>query len=129
MHPPRVTGEEDSGLASRIARAHKNDIAPFTKIRLDRCRPVRDAGSFEPVEIFDLRSPIACTGCDHHGSSIDRNAVVEFNAMHWGPRTIELDNRDGNRELSPKLLCLDKRARGERLAGNSSRESQIILDS
>src|SRR5262249_51476352 len=128
VHSACVRREEDCGLAGGISSTNQNDIASCAQVCFDWRCPIRDAGSFEPVEIFDFRSPVACTRCDHDRSPIDRDAVVECNAVQWWPRTIEFADRDGDCKLCTEFLRLYKCACRQRLPGDAGWKSEIVLD-
>src|SRR3977135_3595900 len=87
----RVRGEEDSRLPRRIASSDENDIAAFAQRRLDRRRPVRDAGCPEEVEVFDLWPPITRARRNHNRSTINRDAIIECDAVQRWLRTIKFD--------------------------------------
>src|SRR6266481_7012305 len=128
MYLARVRGKEDSRLPRRIAPSHKNNLAAFAQRRLDRRRPVRDAGCLEAVEIFDLWPPVTRARRDHNRSTINRDAIVECHAVQRWLRAIEFDDRDRHRKLSTEFLSLKKCARRKRLAGDAGRKSQIVFD-
>src|SRR3984893_14452758 len=123
-----MRGDEDSRLPRRIASSDENDIAAFAQRRLDRRRPVRDAGCLEAVEGFDLWPPVTRARRDHNRPSINRNASVECHAVQRWLRAIEFADRDRHRKSSTEFLSLKKCARRKRLAGDAGRKSQIVLD-
>ena len=74
----RLAGEEQRGLAGRVAAADHDDRIVLAPQRLHLGRGVIDARSLESGQAGQIEPAVTGTGRDHHHPPADRRPVDEY---------------------------------------------------
>ena len=129
VHPARVAGEVDRGLAGGIAAADQRHLGAGAQPRLDRRGPVPDAAPLEALDVGDRRPAVARAAGDHDGARRrPRRRRPARAGSGPGAEADQLGHRRREDDLGAELLGLDEGAAGQRLAGDAGREAQVVLD-
>ena len=82
------------------------------------------------VEVFDLRAPVARAARHHDGARAQRLAAIELQAEGAVAARAQSSalTLDRDHDVGAEFLRLVEGARGQRLAGNAGRKTEIVLD-
>ena len=119
--------QEHRRLAGRVAAANNNHLFAAAELRLHSGCGVVDALTFELDVVRHIQLSVAGAGGDDDHTGRDRLIVVEADPVElFGA----VDAGDIARDRKPrsKLLRLDLRATGQRLAGDPGRETEVVFD-
>jgi hypothetical protein len=121
--------EKHRALAGRIAAANQNDLFASAKPRLDLRRPVPDPAALEAGDVGDERMAISGAARDHDRPGLNAIAVLQFDDERpIRARAIERLHGDRDHDVGAEFLRLNESARGQRLAGDSGRKAEVVLD-
>ena len=70
VHLADLAGEEDGGLAGRVAAADDHHLRPAAHLRLDRRRGVVDAAALEPLAALDAQQAVVGPGGDQQALAV-----------------------------------------------------------
>ena len=121
----RVRGEEERGLAGRVAGADDVDVLAVDVARLAARRAVEEALAREPLEARDRQLAPGDAAGEDDRLRADHVAAVEVDLLGGRVDPLELA---GHEDLGAEPAGLLERAAGELVAGDAVGEAEVVLD-
>lgn len=122
-----VPGQEQGGLAGRVASAHDDDRVPLAHLGFEHGRRVVDARGLEPFQIPHVEPPVADAGRDDQGARVDRAALPHGDDVIARVQ-VQSACLCGDAETRAELVGLDRRPLRQFAAGDPGREAEVVLD-
>ena len=124
---PATAGQENGGLARRIAAADDDDFLVLAQLGFEMGGSVVNAGADEFRQVRDARFAVLRTRRNDDGAGLHHTAVGQFQRV--GPPLAEQARcSTGDVDVGAELLRLHQRTAGECHARDAGREAEIIFN-
>ena len=120
-----MVGEEDRGLAGRIARTDQIHIVSLRQTGVAACRAVVDTGADESIDRIDLEASPLHAHREHDRPRSENVASIQRDGHVGG---VDAFDPTGHDDLSAQPLRLLQRPARELVSGDAEGESRVVLD-